>query len=130
MEKLLLEIAEGMKRMGERFDQMDERFDRLEAKVDRQDERFDRLEAKVDRQDERFDRLEAKVDRQEERFDQLETKVDEIKVALHSQHIANINSDNLVLSEIRDIKEKVRFVNRRVADVELDMIGKHAKDPN
>ncbi|WP_035991510.1 hypothetical protein [Brevibacillus borstelensis] len=102
MEKLLLEIAEGMKRMGERFDQLEERFDRLEAKVDRQEERFDRLEAKVD----------------------------ELKVVLHSQHIANINSDNLVLSEIRDMKEKIRYVNRRVADVELDMIGKHAKDPN
>ncbi|WP_339186164.1 hypothetical protein [Brevibacillus sp. FSL K6-6036] len=116
MEKLLLEIAEGMKRMGERFDQLEERFDRLEAKVDRQEEHFDRLEAKVDRQEERFDRLEAKVD--------------ELKVVLHSQHIANINSDNLVLSEIRDMKEKIRYVNRRVADVELDIIGKHAKDPN
>lgn len=117
-------------RLEEKVDRQEERFDRLEAKVDQLEGRFERLEEKVDRQEERFDRLEAKVDHLEERFDRLDTKVDEIKVALHSQHIANINSDNLVLSEIRDMKEKVRYVNRRVADVELDMIGKHAKDPN
>jgi len=40
---------------------------------------------------------------------------------IDSQHVENINSDNLLLDEISSLKEGVIFVNRKVADAEFEI---------
>ncbi|MGQ9028285.1 hypothetical protein ACTXHN_21065 [Bacillus licheniformis] len=40
---------------------------------------------------------------------------------IDSQHVENINADNLLLDEISSLKEGVIFVNRKVADAEFEI---------
>ncbi len=47
-------------------------------------------------------------------FARLEKKLDR-------HRIENINADNLLLNEIRTVREDVFFVNRKIADTELDL---------
>ena len=40
---------------------------------------------------------------------------------IDSQHVENINADNLLLDEISSLKEGVIFVNRKVTDAEFEI---------
>ncbi|WP_322016236.1 hypothetical protein [Bacillus licheniformis] len=40
---------------------------------------------------------------------------------IDSQHVENINADNLLLDEISALKEGVIYVNRKVADAEFEI---------
>ncbi|MGG5253700.1 hypothetical protein ACQYAD_09415 [Neobacillus sp. SM06] len=40
---------------------------------------------------------------------------------LDSYQVENLNADNLLMSQIRSIREGVVFVNRKVADAELEL---------
>lgn len=51
----------------------------------------------------------------------LNYKLDKLSENVEKQHVANINSDNILLNEIRSIREGVVFVNRKVADAELEL---------
>lgn len=51
----------------------------------------------------------------------LNYKLDKLSENVEKQHIANINSDNILLNEIRSIREGVVFVNRKIADAELEL---------
>ncbi|MBB6446515.1 hypothetical protein HNR53_003174 [Bacillus benzoevorans] len=48
-------------------------------------------------------------------------KLDKLTENVEKQHIANINSDNILLNEIRSIREGVVYVNRKIADTELEL---------
>lgn len=41
---------------------------------------------------------------------------------LDRHHVASINADELLLTEIRTVREDVIFINRKVADTELDVL--------
>lgn len=43
---------------------------------------------------------------------QIKIGFDEVNQTLNSHHIENINADNLLLSEIRSLRESIVFVNR------------------
>lgn len=60
------------------------------------------------------EKLTANMNSVEEKLDQLTKNVDEY-------HIENITADNLLLNEIRTLRENVVFVNRRIADTELEL---------
>lgn len=51
----------------------------------------------------------------------INIKLDKLSEKLDSYQIENLNADNLLLSEIRSIREGVVFVNRKVADAELEI---------
>jgi hypothetical protein len=70
------------------------------------------LESMATKQD--LESITARMDTMNEKLDRLSDKVT-------AQHIENMNSDNLLLNEIRSIREKVVFVNRKVADAELEI---------
>ncbi|MFL0477956.1 hypothetical protein CHCC14809_3581 [Bacillus licheniformis] len=61
------------------------------------------------------------------RLSDLEKNVatkDDIKALsekIDSQHVENINADNLLLDEISALKEGVIYVNRKVADAEFEI---------
>jgi hypothetical protein len=48
-------------------------------------------------------------------------KLDKLSGKMDAQHIENINSDNRLLNEIQALKEGVLFVNRKLADAELEI---------
>lgn len=48
-------------------------------------------------------------------------EIKKLETSIQSQHIENINSDDLILRSLVEIKESVRYVNRKVADTELDV---------
>lgn len=54
-------------------------------------------------------------------IESINNKLDKLSEKIAVQHIENINADNLLLSEIRSIREGVVFVNRKVADAELEL---------
>lgn len=54
-------------------------------------------------------------------FSDVKGSIDKLSEKIAVQHIENINADNLLLSEIRSIREGVVFVNRKVADAELEL---------
>lgn len=60
------------------------------------------------------DKLSAKINHVEQKLDRLSEKVDH-------HHIESINADNILLNEIRTLRENVVFVNRRIADAELEV---------
>lgn len=41
--------------------------------------------------------------------------ISDLKTSIESKHIENINSDNVLLKAIKDTKESIRFVNRRIS---------------
>lgn len=53
--------------------------------------------------------------------DSIKTKLDKLSEKIEVQHIENIRADELLLNEIRSIREGVLFVNRKVADTELEL---------
>jgi hypothetical protein len=55
------------------------------------------------------------------KIDSMSVKLDKLSETIASNHIENINSDNLLLNEIRSLREGVIFVNRKVADAELEI---------
>lgn len=59
------------------------------------------------------------------RMDNMESQISQgfkqVNQTLKEQHIENINADNLLLNEIRSLRESVVFVNRKVADTELEL---------
>ena len=60
------------------------------------------------------DRLTAKINNVEQKLDRLSEKVDR-------HHLESINADDILLNEIRTLRENVVFVNRRIADAELEL---------
>lgn len=54
-------------------------------------------------------------------IDGINLKLDKLSESIERKHLANIHSDELLLSEIRSIREGVIFVNRKVADTELEL---------
>jgi hypothetical protein len=55
-------------------------------------------------------------------------KLDKLSGKMDSQHIENINADNRLLNENQELKEGVLFVNRKIADAELEInLIKHKK---
>jgi hypothetical protein len=55
-------------------------------------------------------------------------KLDKLSGKMDDQHIENINADNRLLNEIQELKEGVLFVNRKIADAELEInLIKHKK---
>ncbi|MED4820207.1 hypothetical protein [Bacillus atrophaeus] len=54
-------------------------------------------------------------------FTSLNQKIDQLSEKIGVQHTENINADNLLLNEINSLKEGVFFVNRKVADAELEL---------
>jgi len=59
------------------------------------------------------------------RMDNMESQIkqgfDQVNQTLESQHIENIIADNLLLNEIRSLRESVVFINRKIADTELEV---------
>lgn len=66
----------------------------------------------------RIDAFEQKTDKN---FHDVKENIDKLSNKIGVHHIENINSDNLLLNEIRSIREGVVFVNRKVADAELEL---------
>lgn len=55
------------------------------------------------------------------RFDELDQKIDDLSKVIQSHHQENIQSDELLLNEVRSLKTDIVFVNRKVADTELTL---------
>ncbi|WP_077214489.1 hypothetical protein [Bacillus dakarensis] len=51
----------------------------------------------------------------------VNVKLDKLSESIEKKHIENVNSDNLLLKEIQSLREGVVFVNRKVADAELEI---------
>jgi predicted nucleic acid-binding Zn-ribbon protein len=63
-----------------------------------------------------------------EDIESIHVKLDKLSENVQIQHVENINSDNLLLNEIRTLNEGVIFINRKVADTELEInLLKHNK---
>lgn len=62
-----------------------------------------------------------------EKLNNIESKmatkddVEKLNASINSRHIENINSDDLILRGLDEIKESVRYINRKVADTELEV---------
>lgn len=56
-----------------------------------------------------------------EDIEQINLKLDKLSEDVEKQHIASLNSDNILLNEIRSLREGVVYVNRKVADTELEL---------
>jgi hypothetical protein len=55
-------------------------------------------------------------------------KLDKLSGKMDVQHIENINADNRILNEVQELKKGVLFVNRKIADAELEInLIKHKK---
>jgi hypothetical protein len=55
------------------------------------------------------------------KIDSMSVKLDKHSEKIETHQIVNINSDTLLLNEIRSLREGVFFVNRKVADAELEI---------
>ena len=62
-----------------------------------------------------------RFDEMDERFNELDNKVDNLSKVVQSFHQENIKADEILLSEIRSLKNDIVFVNRKVADNELTL---------
>jgi ribosome-interacting GTPase 1 len=54
-------------------------------------------------------------------LEDIKVKLDKLSEKMDAHQIENINSDNLLLNEIQALREGVSFVNRKVADAELEI---------
>jgi hypothetical protein len=55
-------------------------------------------------------------------------KLDKLSGKMDDQHIENINADHRLLNEIQELKKGVLFVNRKIANAELEInLIKHKK---
>lgn len=74
-------------------------------------------------------RLDAFQQKTENNFKEVRGDIQKLSDKIEIQHIENVNSDNLLLTEVRSIREGVLFVNRKVADaeIELTMMKQNAK---
>jgi ribosome-interacting GTPase 1 len=54
-------------------------------------------------------------------LEDIKVKLDKLSEKMDAHQIENINSDNLLLNEIQALREGVIFVNRKVADAELEI---------
>ncbi|MFT9848469.1 hypothetical protein [Aneurinibacillus sp. REN35] len=52
---------------------------------------------------------------------EMNQRFDELKDSVDRKHIENIKADELILRSLDETRESVRFVNRRIADTELDL---------
>jgi hypothetical protein len=58
----------------------------------------------------------------------INNKLDSLFESINAQHIENINPDNRLLNDIQSLKEGVFFINRKIADAELEInLIKHKK---
>lgn len=58
----------------------------------------------------------------------INNKLDSLSEKIDAQHIENINADNRLLNEIQTLNEGVIFINRKIADAELEInLIKHNK---
>lgn len=51
----------------------------------------------------------------------MNAQFEDLKSSITSSRIENINSDDHILGLLTEVKENVRYINRRVADTELDV---------
>ncbi|MBN6186445.1 hypothetical protein JQN58_05515 [Aneurinibacillus sp. BA2021] len=52
---------------------------------------------------------------------EMNQRFDELKDSIDRKHVENMKADELILQSLDETRESVRFVNRRIADTELDL---------
>ena len=68
--------------------------------------------------DNRFNDFEQKTNNN---FSVLNVKIDKLSEKITAHQVENMNADNLLLAEVQSLREGVVFVNRKVADAELEI---------
>jgi predicted nucleic acid-binding Zn-ribbon protein len=104
MEEVLKQILEQLSQMNGRMDNMERRIANIEHEQKQMNYRMTGIE-----------------NEQKSLREEMNQRFDELKNAVNRKHIENIRADELILQSLDEVKESVRFVNRRIADTELDV---------
>ncbi|UFJ41514.1 hypothetical protein LOK74_02970 [Brevibacillus humidisoli] len=77
--------------------------------------------------DDKILQLDHRVERIDQQLAETNETVLQLKNSVEAQHLANIECDELILFELKDMNDKMRYINRRIADVELDMVTRQPR---
>ena len=115
MEQSLNLILKELKTLNSRLDNFEQntnnRFNEFENRFNEFDNRFNEF-------DNRFNDFEQKTNNN---FSVLNVKIDKLSEKITAHQVENMNADNLLLAEVQSLREGVVFVNRKVADAELEI---------
>ncbi|WP_102271904.1 hypothetical protein [Cytobacillus massiliigabonensis] len=108
-----------------KYSNLDQKSDDLIGKYSNLDQKFDDLNGKYSNLDRKFDDLNGKYSNLDQKFDKnfniLNNKIDKLSEQIRSHHIENIHADEHLLNEIISLKTNVTFINRKIADAELEI---------
>ena len=116
-------IAEGFKKVDERFTQVDGRLDRVDARLDKVDGRLDKIDERLDKVDGRLGKVDERLDRGDLRFTGIEAQLQKHGVLLEAMNgdikqtmevvLANRDATNRGFAEI------LKKLDERVQPIEL-----------
>lgn len=116
-------IAEGFKKVDERFTQVDGRLDRVDARLDKVDGRLDKIDERLDKVDGRLGKVDERLDRGDLRFTGIEAQLQKQGVLLEAMNgdikqtmevvLANRDATNRGFAEI------LKKLDERVQPIEL-----------
>lgn len=116
--QILDELQELRKGQASLNQKVDENFDELNGKYSSLNQKFDDLNGKYSNLDQKFD----------VNFSILNNKLDKLSEQVRGHHLENLKSDDRLIREILSLKSNVTFINRKVADTELEINSlKHGK---
>ncbi|MED0681382.1 hypothetical protein P4T20_19195, partial [Aneurinibacillus thermoaerophilus] len=97
----------------QKFETVDKRLDGIDRKLEAVDERFNGIDRKLEAVDKRFDEVDGKFEAADKRFDELDRLVqqnfEEMKQLISAAQVKNLESDNLILREIGNLRAEVRY---------------------
>ena len=115
MEQSLNLILKELKTLNSRLDNFEQNTNN---RFNEFDNRFNEFENRFNEFDNRFNDFEQKTNNN---FSVLNVKIDKLSEKITAHQVENMNADNLLLAEVQSLREGVVFVNRKVADAELEI---------
>ncbi|MEZ2658246.1 hypothetical protein [Aneurinibacillus aneurinilyticus] len=109
MDRRFDDVAKEFSVVHEKFAEVDRRFDEMDRRFVEVDQRFDDVTVEFGIMHLKFAETDKRFDGVTAEFGSIHGKFEEIKQIISDAQVKNLESDNLILREIGQLREEVRY---------------------
>ena len=119
-EQMLEQMLNEMKTMNQHMGRLEQRVEGMDQRIGGMDQRVEGMHQRIKNMGDEIQILKNDVTNIKET---MATKADigRLEKSLEKTHLESLSSDEMILHTVREIKESIQHVNRRVADTELEL---------
>lgn len=126
MQELLMQIIGKIDEVNRKVGEMDQRFEAIDQRFEAIDRRFEEMDQRFEAIDWRFETIDRRFEAMDRKFDAMNHELLDVKSTVHRMEAklsATFEQVVRVSEDMTDVKEKIWHIDRRLAEVELEVRG-------